>query len=419
MAVKDTKKVEKGNRVIVIKFSEEEYKTFPAQNNEQARETIDRFHSMHPELFPFEMSDGYALNGMTRESKKQKVAMRKIKVLGFSYQIHPSYLMPGMSAKTDDVEKALFLTKFGVPYWGLSYVFGKDPSYWYRTCISLSSNNLVGMTVRNSDKLPLDLLGDEHHVRVKGDKAYVASTIGGGCILGVEVCSSPGEEGLENAYGVFQKEALIVNPSYRPQTVNTDGWPATQSVWKKLFPVITIIECFLHAYLKIRDRATKKLESDFKQIADKVWECYKAENKRTFSQRIRRLGEWAKNNVPNSPMKDNLIKLCAKRQRWAAFYDHPNAFRTSNALDRLMKLMNKHAFNAQMFHSNCAATSKNFRAFALIFNFSPSCPSVCRKNPTLTSPVARLNGFVYHENWLQNLVIASSLRGNHHHSKTQ
>ena len=99
MAVKDTKKVEKGNRVIMIKFSEEEYKTFLAQDNEQARKTIDRFHSMHPELFPFEMSNGHALNGMTRLSKKQKVVMRKIKVSGFTRQIHPSHLMPGMSAR--------------------------------------------------------------------------------------------------------------------------------------------------------------------------------------------------------------------------------------------------------------------------------------------------------------------------------
>ncbi|MFT7452754.1 MAG: hypothetical protein ACI9VN_003489, partial [Patescibacteria group bacterium] len=42
------------------------------------------------------------------------------------------------------------------------------------------------------------------------------------------------------------------------------------------------------------------------------------------------------------------------------------AHKTSNMMDRLMRAMNRHAFNSQMFHSSIASTSKNFRAFALL-----------------------------------------------------
>jgi hypothetical protein len=37
-----------------------------------------------------------------------------------------------MTAMVHEVEKALFLRKFGVPFWALSHVFGRDHMYWYR-----------------------------------------------------------------------------------------------------------------------------------------------------------------------------------------------------------------------------------------------------------------------------------------------
>jgi hypothetical protein len=38
---------------------------------------------------------------------------------------------------------------------------------------------------------------------------------------------------------------------YAPDTVNTDGWPATQNVWPALFNQITVMLCFLHAFIHI------------------------------------------------------------------------------------------------------------------------------------------------------------------------
>jgi len=65
-------------------------------------------------------------------SIKQSVPIRRIEIAGISYSIRPSFLMPYMTGITDVTEKALFMRKFNVPFWALSYVFGKDPMYWYR-----------------------------------------------------------------------------------------------------------------------------------------------------------------------------------------------------------------------------------------------------------------------------------------------
>jgi hypothetical protein len=404
MALRD-----KQSRTIVLSISEKAYPFF-MRDNATAHRIILRFLTEQSELFPSGIEErGYKLNGYTRVSKKLDIRMRRIETGGSTYRIRPAFVMPYMRARTDEVKHPLFLLRFGVPFWALALVFGRNAMFWYRAFLCLGQPSIVGTTVHSPDILPKDLLADEFHTRIKGEKAYIATTIANGCFLGAEACKGADEASLKEAYGVFQKEALTLKADYQPETVNTDGWWATQKAWRSLFRHIFIIECFLHAFLKIRDRATKKLKAVFEQAADKVWDIYDSESKRQMGQRIRRLADWTLKAVPESPMKENLLKLCVKRKRWLAHFDFPDAYHTSSQLDRVMKLMERHAINSQMFHATLQSTSKNFRALALLYNFSPSCPAVTDKFPELTSPAARLNGYIYNQDWVQNLLIASSL----------
>ena len=405
MALKVTK-----SRTIVLPLTESIYSDF-MQDNNYAHALIQASYAQHPGLFPSEMSGGYKLNGRTSVSKKLGYALRRIRIAGVSYQLRPSFVLPYMRAKTSEVEDALFLLRFGVPFWALAQVFGRYPMFWYRCFICLSNFSIVGTTVYAPECLPEDLLADEFHTRTKGQKTYIATTISQGCFLGLEATSAADAPALTDAYGIFKAEALNLKPDYQPHSVNTDGWQATQKAWKTLFSLIAVVECFLHAFIKIRDRATKKLQASFNLAADKVWEIYRAESKSHMAQRIRRLAQWAKENLKDSPMKENILKLCKKRKRWLAHFDFPAAYRTSSQLDRLMRAMERHAINSQMFHANLKSTTKNFRAFALLYNFSPSSPTVCKKCPQLQSPAARLNEKVLHQNWLQNLLLAASLKG--------
>lgn len=404
------------NRTIVLSIAATDYTRF-MEDSHYAHKLIKAHQQQYPELFPSEMStDGYCLNGKTRLSKKMGIQMRKIRISGVSYRIRPSYILPYLRGTVQEAYHGLFLLRFGVPFWALALVFGRNTMWWYRLYVSLGSYNLVQTSVVKPH-LPDDILADEHHIRVKGSKAYVATTVGKGCFMGMEVSTGADEQSLKDAYGVFKQESLELCADYSPKSVNTDGWKATQNAWQVLFPSIAVIECFLHAFLKVRDRATKKLQSYFETAADKIWDCYRAESIQSLAQQIRRLKEWTIKKVPDSAMKTNIIKLCQKKSKWAAHFANPEAFRTSNMLDRLMRAMDRHAYNSQMFHSTIKATSLNFRAFALIYNFSPSAPKVCNEQKELNSPMARLNGFVYHNNWLENLLIATSGSNIYHHRK--
>jgi hypothetical protein len=96
---------------------------------------------------------------------------------------------------------------------------------------------------------------------------------------------------------------------YAPQTVNTEGWQAMQGAWKALFTHITVILCFLHAFLKIWDRATNTLGEPFAQVQKRVWEVYHVPSKRAFSQRLRRLRAWAETSLPDGMMKSHTLAL--------------------------------------------------------------------------------------------------------------
>ena len=94
------------------------------------------------------------------------------------------------------------------------------------------------------------------------------------------------------------------------------------------------------------------------------------------------------------------------------FYDHINAQRTSNMLDRLMKFQDKRLQATQHFHGTIQSATQNMKAYALLVNFCPYNPQTIQAKKGISSPFEQLNGFKYRENWLENLLVASSLNGN-------
>ena len=123
--------------------------------------------------------------------------------------------------------------------------------------MSLGRNSLVGTTVKTAKKLPSHLLGDETHTQWYKDKVYLATPVAEGCILGAYLVKQATESDLTLAYGEFAEESWQLDQTYEPQTVNTDGWKATQKAWQNLYERVQLVLCFLHAALKIRDRSRR------------------------------------------------------------------------------------------------------------------------------------------------------------------
>lgn len=164
--------------------------------------------------------------------------------------------------------------------------------------------------------------------------------------------------------------------------------------------------CFLHSVLKL-GKPDKK-DTHRQVLVDKVWDAYRAESLASFSQQIRRLGEWAEKVPLLEKVRNKTLELCQKAPDFKVSYGIPGAHRTSAMLDRLMDYQDRMLYRARYLHSDdLQGTGRLYvRAMGLMWNFHPFGRKTGRH-----SPFADVNQFFYHKNWLQNLLIASSLGG--------
>lgn len=408
---KKREQVARASKCIVVPIELEQYKTVvtaPAR----FRECLDEMVATYPELFPAQIAAGYTLPDRRGSIKLAEIELRRIKLQADAspvYTIAPSGVMPYMTGYTDEVEKALFLRRFGVPFWGLAYVFGRDDQYWYRLCAHFGRYDIVQTTVKAPEVLPVHLLADEKHVRFNGEKGYIATTVGADCVLGASFALGADGDSLTAAYQDFQQEAQRLDPQYAPQTVNTDGWAPTQNAWRRLFPLVTIIECFLHAFIKIRSCCKKRLGATYTEICERVWDAYHATNPATFREQLHDLHDWAQRAVSGTALAA-INKLCAKADIFVLAFDYPQAYRTSNMIDRHMQPMARWLASTRFFHGHWVSAQHQVRTWALFHNFWPYCPRA-KISKRFRSPAHRLNGFVYHSNWLHNLRVSTSLAG--------
>jgi hypothetical protein len=390
----------------------ENYNTF-INDNEAFKNELQLQYESFPELYPLDFKDGFILHGFTKPSiKMDGFTMHRVllNATGEVYSIRPSFVIPYMRGYLTDVEKALYLhNKHSVPCSGLSYTFGKNDMFWDRLIKSIGRNSIVGTTVKSPEILPEDLVGDEKHTKNDGEKTFIATTVGNGCVLGAAVCSEASESELTESYSKFAKEAANVDPSYEPRTINVDGWDNTKKAWKNNYSGVTILLCFLHAFLSIRKRCRK--EVDFlKEVSSKIWKAFKAKSKKSFSQQLRRLSEWAALQESSTAI-DKVIALCNNKDDFICAFDNPGCHRTSNMVDRLMRMMDRFLFNRQYFHGYKESAELSIRSWAILKNFIPFCPRAQNKENNLDCPASRLNGFYYSDNWLENLMICTSMAG--------
>lgn len=209
-------------------------------NAEAFRQYVAQTGTHYPEIFPTELKQGFWFHDFVF-STKQQLPIRRIKLKENSevYQLRPDFIMPYMVAKTDEIDKPMYLRQFGVPFEALAYVFGRNAMYWYRIYLSLGRASIVGTTIKKPQKLPQHLVADEKHTWLAGKRVYLPTTAAKGCFLGVSCTESASANALTEGYREFQTEAHLLNPNYAPVTVNTDAWDGTQQAWLALFPTVT------------------------------------------------------------------------------------------------------------------------------------------------------------------------------------
>jgi hypothetical protein len=373
----------------------------------EVRRFLERWIQCAPELFPKGIQDGFQLTGRLPESAKMPgIRLRQLRLRsGTAFTLRPSFVMSYMSGTVEEVEHPLLLLSLGVPCWVVTKIFGRNDMYWQRQLERLGRNSLVGTTVRDPTRLPEHLAADEHHGDWCGQKGYVPMTAGGGCILGIALTDAADEEHLRDAYGQFAREARAVKADYAPQTVNTDGWSATQNAFLALFSTIVVILCFLHGFLKIRDRCRKACE-----LHARVWEVYRATTAAEFCQRMATFRTWFQQGSWPKAVLEMATKLWNREAEYAVAYSHPGCHRTSNLVDRVMNRLARFLYAGRGLHGHRISGERRLRGWALLQNFRPFAPRSGQAR-RYRSPAHRLSQKQYHPHWLHNLQVCASLAG--------
>lgn len=399
----------RGQRVIRLPFEPGRYNQ-TVLDAAAFRHYLDELIRQFPELFPTGIQSGYTFHEV-RFSKRRQLYYRRLDFNGVRYTVQPAFVSPYWVAEAEQTWYPLLLLHFGVPYWLITLGFGHHDDYWYRLFCHLGRFNIVGATSRPRGVVPQDLAADEKVSFWQGREIYICTTAAQGCVWGMEASLSENTDGLVTAYSVFQKEAERAQADYQTRSVNTDGWAPTREAWRRLYAGITLILCFLHGYIKIRQRAFR--QENKQELYERIWDAYRQPNKEAFVLALQNLKDWTEHNVHSKVLKEYVHKLCAQTQEYAYAYEVPQGYRTSNTVDRPMRRLDRFLFINQYFHGHFAKAQLLSRAFALCFNFIPFCPRFQYNKPEREySRAARYNGKAYSDNWLINLLSSASLDGN-------
>jgi hypothetical protein len=90
------------------------------------------------------------------ESDKLHLRTRRIRLKSNrqAYQLRPDTVMPYMIGYTEEVEKGLYLRRYGVPYEAIAHVLGHSAMYWYQATQALGRISIVGATVKEPSSFP-------------------------------------------------------------------------------------------------------------------------------------------------------------------------------------------------------------------------------------------------------------------------
>ncbi len=378
------------------------------------RTKLDELMNLYPELFPeCIIREGYHLKELKSSRRLKGFSYYTIRTPDrrVTYTVQPCYVLPYLIGFTQEVAEALELMMYGVPSHKITQMYGRNDTYWDNLFNSLGRFSVVGTLVKSPQQLPEDYCADEKITWWNGQKISVCMVAAKNCLFCCEATLSGCAAGLQRAYGVFKQEASRLKKSFAPMSINIDGWRATRLAFKNLFASTMLVLCFLHGFIKIRKVAQK--EPHVETLYDYIWQAYHAENAEDFQQGIKDLQAWMKTVQLKESTQKNVQKLIDKSTEYQQAYQRTQAHRTSNTVDRPMRVLDRFLFNKQYFHGHFKNAQLKTRAFANCFNFMPLSKRCLKykQKPELYCRAAQFNQKVYRQNWLENLIVAASLNG--------
>ena len=334
-----------------------------------------------PRHLHFTHHDSYPRWAKHFDGTQSLVTLIRVRCLdcGAVFSIQPAFIVRYKRYDTDAIEKfmvLLFITEDSYRMAGVSQALGMDTCQagtWMALAeadpTTISPTALWGLVqwlgqlspaqlnLALGVEPPTHIVEDEKHVKECGQKAYVPVVYAPkeALIWWIDYIHSVSQEALRDSLERFkaisQRLTQIVGAT-------VDGWDPTQQALQDAFPGITLVECHLHAMIKLgqhlatfkrqRKAAGQPVSEQEEACIRRAFVCVlQAATPEAYQKALNELPE-AFDHGPLASRKDSLVAKQALFQAWTT--DVKLAVVTT-ALDQCMKLLNRKQDNMQTFHS--------------------------------------------------------------------
>ena len=301
---------------------------------------------------------------------------------GAVFSIQPSFIVRYKRYDTDAIEKSmtlLFIAEGSYRMTNVSQALGIDTRHagtWLALeeaePLAISPMALWGLVQWLGQLSPAQLnlalgveppthvIEDEKHAKECGEKAYVPMVYAPkeALIWWVDYVDSVSEatlrDSLERFKALSQRLAHIVGAT-------VDGWDPAQKALQAAFPGITLVECHMHALLKLGQHlATFKRQR--KKAGHPVSELEEAHIRQAFVRVLQaptpEAYQKALDELPDAfehePLASRKDSLRIKQALFQAWTTDAKLAVVTTALDQCMKFLNRKLDNMQTLHGPCS-----------------------------------------------------------------
>jgi len=114
-------------------------------------------------------------------------------------------------------------------------------------------------------------------------------------------------------------------------------------------------------------------------------------NQKTIRSTSETLSEWVKKQKLSEVITAKVRRIHLKSHLFQSALDFPDAYRTSNQVDRPMNYFDRVLYSMQYFHGNLTSARLTVRSLALLWNFRPYCRKTRVRKQGQLSPFESLN----------------------------
>jgi hypothetical protein len=325
-----------------------------------------------------------ASGGLTRHSHYARVRLGGLTIWRIQcttckavFTVLPHFVLRYRQMRPDVARDALLATHGGLSLEWCAVIGNISPMALYRLLCALGQHSLVDVLTRCSLPLPRYILADEKHSRCLTDRVYLPTIVSGRVLWHVGYSDSKSAVAFTESYGIFQRAALLHEPSYQVRGALTDGFESTTSSMKTLFPGARLGLCLRHALNKLPDKligvsasVRQGLRSKFHALLHR---CRQRTSLRVVAlgQRLRRFADDIATTV--GPDHGECVRrwFQAKKAGWYTVLAAPQMPAMSTVLDQAHNAIDRKLFAMKGFHHPGGSQAAFLTGLAHLYNLIP------------------------------------------------